>query len=186
MNKEEQRKKLLAQRGNLASTKRKEKSEIIRKKLFEEQEFQQAQRILIYIDFNNEVRTIDIIKKMLADTKEVIVPITGEEKLYLSELKDLTELKPNDYGILEPKEKYMRLVKEESLDLIVAPGVGFDRSCNRIGYGGGYYDRLLAIVPQVPVIALSFAEQIIDLIETTTHDQKVDKIITEQEIISCK
>ena len=54
MNKEEQRKKLLAQRGNLASTKRKEKSERIRKKLFEEQEFQNAQRILIYIDFNNE------------------------------------------------------------------------------------------------------------------------------------
>lgn len=189
MRKAEQRKKLLALRSDLSIAKVEQKSQIIKNKLLNSQEFNQAHTILIYINFKNEVQTKALIKKMLAQNKQVIVPITNtqEKKLYLSELKDFNkELKPSKYGILEPKTKYRRLIAPEELELIVAPGVGFDRQCNRLGYGGGYYDRLLSALPYVPVVALAFIEQIVNEIKTSVYDQKVDKIITEQEIIKLK
>ena len=186
MNKEEQRQKLLAVRNDLSALEVEQKSEIIKNKLFNRQEFNQSQTILIYVDFKNEVKTKSIIKNMLEQNKRVIVPITNsqEKKLYLSELKDFEkELTPSTYGILEPKANYRRLIEPEELDLIIAPGVGFDKKCNRIGYGGGYYDRLLASIPQVPVIALAFIEQIVGEIKTSSYDQKVDEVITDQRII---
>lgn len=186
MTKQEQRQKILARRSNLSQLEVTEKSEIIKNKLFNNQEFNQAQTILIYVNFDNEVQTETIIKNMLAQDKRVIVPITNdqEKKLELSELKEFTkELTPSQYGILEPKTEYRRLIEPEELDLIVAPGVGFDQHFNRLGYGGGYYDRLLSSIPDVPVVALAFIEQIVDKIKTDAHDQKVDKIITDQKII---
>ncbi|MBM7556289.1 5-formyltetrahydrofolate cyclo-ligase [Halanaerobacter jeridensis] len=190
MTKEEQREKLLEIRNNLSTTEVKEKSKLIKKRLFATEEYNTAQTILIYISFNNEVRTKAIIKKLLAEDKRVIVPITDteEKRLYLSELKNFEqELTPSStYGILEPKPEYRRLINKEELDLIIAPGVGFDDSCNRIGYGGGYYDRLLASDPQVLTIALAFSEQLAEQIKTSCHDQKVEKIITDKKIISCK
>ena len=189
MNKEEQREKILEIRNSLSDKEVKQKSRLIKKKLFSTEEYKQAQTILIYINFNNEVRTKTIVKKMLTEDKRVIVPITNSQanKLDLSELKDFeTELAPSSYGILEPKPEFRRLISAEELDLIIAPGVGFDEECNRLGYGGGYYDRLLASVPQVTTIALAFFNQITDQIITSSYDQKVDQIITEKKTISYK
>ena len=184
MTKEEQREKLLKIRDSLSGSEIEQKSNKIKEKLFDRQEFKSAKTVLIYIDFRNEVQTQAVIKEMLKGSKRVIVPITGEKRLYLSELRDFEEeLTKNRYGILEPQDKYQRLVKVEKLDLIIAPGVGFDEAGNRIGYGGGYYDRLLASIPEVPVLALSFSEQIVDKIKTSAYDQQVDKVITDKRII---
>ncbi|MFO7819424.1 MAG: 5-formyltetrahydrofolate cyclo-ligase [Halanaerobacter sp.] len=184
MTKEEQREKLLKIRDSLSVQEIEQKSSKIKEKLFDTQEFKSAETVLIYIDFRNEVQTKEVIKEILTGSKRVIVPIMGEKRLYLSELRDFeTELEKSRYGILEPQDRYQRLVKAEELDLIIAPGVGFDEQGNRMGYGGGYYDRLLASIPKVPVLALSFAEQIVEQIKVSAHDQQVDKVITDKRII---
>ncbi|MGM0368790.1 MAG: 5-formyltetrahydrofolate cyclo-ligase [Bacillota bacterium] len=186
MTKREQRKKLLAIRKKLSAREVRAKSKSITTQLFNTEEFDQARTILSYIDFNNEVKTKPIIKRMLADSKRVVVPITdrAENRLYLSELRDFDkELEVGSYGILEPKEEYQRLIQPCKLDLILMPGLGFDHQRNRIGYGGGYYDRLLAEIPEVETIALAFEEQLVANIKTSSHDCKVKQIITETRII---
>ncbi|MGM0501707.1 MAG: 5-formyltetrahydrofolate cyclo-ligase, partial [Bacillota bacterium] len=189
MDKEQQRKEQLTIRKKLSDQKVSEKSKKIAEKLFNNSVFQEAETILIYINFKNEVKTKKIIKQMLKENKRVIVPITdqAEKRLYLSELKDFNqELSSGAYGILEPKEEYRRFVAPQELDLIILPGVAFDQQGNRIGYGGGYYDRLLTAVPHVKTIALAFTEQIIDKVKTSVYDQKVEQIITDKRVVDCK
>jgi 5-formyltetrahydrofolate cyclo-ligase len=86
---------------------------------------------------------------------------------------------------LEPKKNYIKEVSIESIDLIIVPGVVFDRNGNRIGHGMGYYDRLLKKSHNIPRIGLAFEFQIVKKIEAEEHDERIDMIITEDRIINC-
>lgn len=87
-------------------------------------------------------------------------------------------------GILEPIDDSI-VVKKEDIDLIIVPGTVFDREFNRIGYGGGYYDRYLEdIAYKNNKVVLAYDFQIIDKIESEEHDIKMDLIITDKEVIS--
>ncbi|MFO8077239.1 MAG: 5-formyltetrahydrofolate cyclo-ligase [Thermoplasmatota archaeon] len=174
--------------------KQKEKQEIlyhsqnIIKKLMDLSVFQQAEQILCYVSYNNEVHTHQLIQKMLKmKNKTVIVPIsdTKTHTLQISKLQRFTDLKPGAYGILEPKKEKQNLIPLETIDAIIVPGVGFDHKGNRIGQGGSYYDWLLRH-SNATTIALAFEFQIIPIIPTDAHDQSVDYIITEKQIINCK
>lgn len=151
--------------------------------------YKNANYIMAYIDFRNEVKTEKLIKKSLEIGKKIIIPIslTESRELLLSELKDYdNELTTGAYGILEPKKEYIREVAPEILDLIIVPGVVFDKRGYRIGYGGGYYDRfLLNINKSVPKVALAFNFQIVEKINEEKHDIPVDYIITDKNIIKC-
>ncbi|GAB6138281.1 5-formyltetrahydrofolate cyclo-ligase [Halanaerobaculum tunisiense] len=187
MTKVKQRKKLLARRDNLSPRARAEKSRQIKKYLFAQPEFKEASRIMFYVAFRSEVATKAMIEQALELGKEIVVPITNSEEktLQLSLLTDYEqELEPGTYGILEPKAQYRRLVKPQTMDLLVVPGSGFDKQGNRLGYGGGYYDRLFAAVGNPPKLAIAFAIQIVAEIKTEAHDISVDKVITEQGVIN--
>jgi 5-formyltetrahydrofolate cyclo-ligase len=185
--KESQRKKILAKRDSLSEEEIEKKSSQIKQKLFKQAELETADRIMLFVSFGSEVRTEAMIKTLLAEEKEVVVPVIDDEEkeLVLSRLTDYDhELELGSYGILEPAPEYQRWVEPESLDLIVAPGVAFDEEKNRLGYGGGYYDRLLAKTrPGISIIALGFNLQIVDEVITDEHDLPVTKIITEQRMI---
>ncbi|MBE0584168.1 MAG: 5-formyltetrahydrofolate cyclo-ligase, partial [Desulfofustis sp.] len=88
--------------------------------------------------------------------------------------------------IPEPRETLLpqRLVAPIDLDLIILPGSVFDRRGGRFGYGGGYYDRLLAQVPNATRIALAFELQVVDRLPLADHDELLDRIVTEQRIIT--
>jgi 5-formyltetrahydrofolate cyclo-ligase len=87
-------------------------------------------------------------------------------------------------GIPEPQVLNDHALVIDEVDLIVIPGVAFDYACNRLGYGGGYYDMLLAQrKKKAPIIALAYEEQIVDKIPSESHDIKVDMIITDKKII---
>ena len=73
----------------------------------------------------------------------------------------------------------------ETFDLVLVPGLAFDRTGNRLGAGKGYYDRFLAGM-KAPKIALAFAFQIVEPVPTAPHDQRVDMIVTEDEVITCR
>ena len=98
-------------------------------------------------------------------------------------INSLDELIVDNYGILEPKYVDKNNIGD-NFDLIIMPGVAFDRCGNRIGYGGGYYDKyLLNIKEDIKKIALAYDIQVIDDIHREKHDIKVDCIITEKEIV---
>ncbi len=113
-----------------------------------------------------------------------MVPTIQKEtkEFQIFDLTDWNELEPGVFGILEIHHKDRVTHPLNNIDLIIVPGVAFDKSGYRLGYGGGYYDSLLTIYPK-PSIGLSYECQLVDEVPCDPHDQPVDKIITEQQII---
>ncbi len=179
---------ILDKRKNLSEKSHKDYSKTIINNIIESDFYRKAKIIMCFISFGNEVDTHDFIKYSLDNNKEIAVPITFPENRELkpSLLKSFDELEPGFYDILTPKEEFIRFIDPNDLDLIIVPGVVFDRNGYRVGYGGGYYDRFLAKLPGVPRLAISFDLQIIDQVPREDFDIPVDYIYTEKQIISCK
>lgn len=152
--------------------------------------FSQAGTVLFYIDVRDELRTQASVREVLQTTVKVVVPYCEGDLLRLVEIQDFAELIPGTYGILEPaielRQSATRLVLPTEIDLALIPGLGFDRRGARIGFGKGYYDRLLAQFREdCPRVALAFDCQLVDFIPMTPHDQFVDFIVTESGIHEC-
>ncbi|MEN3039288.1 MAG: 5-formyltetrahydrofolate cyclo-ligase [Candidatus Kryptonium sp.] len=180
------RKQILAIRDSLDPNEAREKSKAIFKNLKNLSLFNFAKTIHIYVSSKkNEVDTIEIINYLLSQDKKVIVPVVDKELKILrhSELKNLSELEKSTFGILEPRE--LREIDIKEIDLVIAPAIAVDRKGNRIGFGGGYYDKFLSLV-QCPKIALVYGFQVVAQIEPTPNDVPVDFIITETELIDCR
>lgn len=185
--KAELRKELLSKRDNLREKEIEVKSVMIKGRLFNLSEFRDANFILFYAAFRNEVKTESMIKEALLSGKRVALPIVSKKKdrLLISEIKDYDkELAPGAYNIPEQKEKYQKLKLFHEVDLVILPGVGFDEKGNRLGYGGGFYDRLLSETDhRVTLIGLAYEIQITPRIHRSPHDVRVDKIVTEKRVI---
>lgn len=166
------------------------KSNEIRKRLFILYEFVQAKNVLFYVSTGNEVDTQELIKYQLTlKDKIILVPYTFKKdfRLHISELKNFNELTPKDFGILEPKEQYKRDFNPDKLDIVIVPGIVFDKRGYRIGYGYGYYDRFLKkLNPKTIKIALAFDFQLINRILQEEHDVPMDIIITDKEVLRIK
>jgi|LGOV01.1.fsa_nt_gb 5-formyltetrahydrofolate cyclo-ligase len=176
------RKETLNKRKNLTTKEVQEKSQNIYNRLIS-LALLNKQNTLLYMDFRNEVATSQMIQTVIEHTGFVLLPRVTGKQLTIHKIQNLEELVLSDYGILEPKVGY-NLVDYTEIDLILAPGVAFDRQCFRLGYGGGFYDKLLSQKrKEVPVIALAFDCQLIETVPTEPHDYKMDMIITEMEII---
>ena len=136
---------------------------------------------MFYVSKHYEVDTHQMIDESITMGKKVVVPITLKEEkmLKLSELKDrVKELIKSHYGIHEPGEKYIRPVSFKSVDLMVIPGLAFDRSGHRLGHGGGYYDRFLKEVPStIFTVGLAFDFQVVDKLPTHATDIPVKRIL---------
>lgn len=153
---------------------------VIFNKLINSKEYIYSKHIFIYVSFNNEVDTYRIIEYALKDNKCVYVPkvISKEEGMKAVQIKSVKELKEGMYGILEPASLEFA-VDEQVIDLIVIPGIAFDISGGRVGYGGGFYDRFLKkLSSNVVKLALAYDFQIVDKVPTEIHDMLVDRIIT--------
>ena len=148
--------------------------------LINSQLYSKAKSIFIYISFGSEINTKDIISKALKDNKKVYMPkIYKEDKsMKAIRLKSFNDLKENSMGILEPIDDNDCIDKKE-IDLILVPGVVFDFNGNRIGYGGGYYDRYLQDIKGISnKVVLAYDFQIVDSIEPEAHDISFDYIIS--------
>ena len=178
------RKKFRAARNGLSPREIEEKSGKIAEELFKLPEYRAAKNILYYVSFGSEVNTHEMIKESLKAGKRVFVPITDLKNncLHISEVKDPgLELAPSTFGILEPKKECIVPAEKKLIDLIIAPGIAFDRDFNRIGYGGGFYDGLFS-EPGVNAVkaALCFEIQLTEGIPTKLTDRKVDILVTEK------
>lgn len=140
-----------------------------------------------YLHVGSEVRTKGIVKWALSNGRRVIVPITdrANKRLIFSELKapDL-ELGKGNYGVPEPKPEFRRSVPLEQADVVLVPGVAWDRRGYRIGYGAGYYDRSInALRTRLIKIGLAYEFQLVPRVPRSRYDRRVDKIATERRII---
>ena len=183
------REALLNKRNSIMPEEKKKKESAIRKRLFASVDFKKAKSILFYASFKSEVDTIKCIQHAVKLKKMIALPGVDREKkeLRLYKIKDISELESGYMGIMEPRAAKSREKGLKNIDVAIVPGAGFDKNGNRIGYGFGYYDKLLS-KPEKPVttIALAFEEQIVSKVPNESHDVKIDKIITEKRVINCK
>ena len=157
------------------------------KTLVDSEEYKKAKTILWYLDARSEVRTRHFIPAALQSDKKIIVPYCVDGFLQLFHLKTMDDLSVGMYKILEPKTELRDLpehrVEVQDIDLIVVPGVAFDRRGARMGHGFGYYDKLLEHARKdTPFIALAFECQLFPEIPTAPHDMFMDKLITEKTV----
>lgn len=186
LEKKKLREKVLQKRDSLSKEEWSRKSNQIFKKLVSLEELASARNIFIFINFRSEVNTKPIIEFLLSHNKNVIVPYTDTEKkqLRLFYLNNFSELKIGTYGILEPDSEKAKEAALEDVDLVIMPGSVFDLKGGRIGYGGGFYDRLLpSLRPDVKTIAIAFELQIVDEVPMGYYDRRVNLIVTEDRII---
>lgn len=153
--------------------------------------FQQADTVLFYVHIRTEVRTLAALEAALASGKRIGIPYCVGDRLDLFHLESFDELEKATFGILEPRLGVRSLpekrLRAEELDLVLVPGVAFDPGGSRIGYGRGYFDRLLSEVrDSTPRIALAFQCQIFDAIPVSQHDIPMTGIVTEQQIYDCR
>lgn len=178
------RNKILNIRKNLILEEKIKLDEKIYSKLFNNEMFSKAKNIFIYISFGTEINTKPIIEKALEENKNIYIPkiYKSDRSMKAIKLNSFKDLKENSMGILEPVQDG-DYIDKENIDLIIVPGVVFDEEGNRIGYGGGYYDRYLSDIKEVSnKIALAYELQVLDFIGEEKHDIKVDYIITEEKV----
>lgn len=157
--------------------------------------YARSETVMWYVGCKSEVKTQQAISEALASDKCIVIPYCtkddlGRNKLGLWRLQDFSELTTGLWGIMEPpRARWGEPGKEmapEMIDLIMVPGVGFDRHGGRVGHGAGYYDRLLSKVrPDAVLCGVCFESQLFDRIAMESHDVAMDFIITEKMIYTC-
>lgn len=185
MDKKEIRKEIISTRNSVDMIIRQKWDKTIFENLINSNFYNEAKSIFIFISYGSEVDTIRIIEHSLKTGKEVYVPKTYKDIKEMKAVKitNLTNMVKDKMGILEPIDVSKDSIGE-SFDLIIMPGVAFDFFGNRIGYGGGYYDKYLSSYKEkTEKVALAYHMQLLNKIETEEHDIKVDYIITEKNII---
>lgn len=180
--KAEVRKSCLMQRATLGEQDRKSRSLIIQQRLWDLLEFQKAETVMLFLNFRDEVETTATAEAVLAGKKRLILPRCAPKGVILPlEVSNLAlDLELGAWEIREPKLTNAE-VNPLEIDLVVVPGAGFDLQGNRLGYGGGFYDRFFErLRDSVPKVALSFECQIIGQVPVDEHDVKMTKLITEK------
>lgn len=128
-----------------------------------------------YLPYNQEVRTVPILEQALRDGKRVAVPKVYGDTMCFIYMDDLSRVGEGYAGIPEPLDDGP--VAEDKNALVLMPGLAFDKSGNRMGYGGGFYDKFLAEEPDHPTVALCYAFQMVESIPCETYDIPVDCVL---------
>ncbi|MBF0595355.1 MAG: 5-formyltetrahydrofolate cyclo-ligase [Candidatus Omnitrophica bacterium] len=158
------------------------KNKVICSKLLILPDFQKAKTILFYCSFNGEVNTFPMMEKAIEFKKRVAVPFIKKEtkQIIVMLIESTKELVSGSYGIPEPPFKPANVVDPLDLDLVLVPGVAFDKANNRLGRGAGYYDRFLSQLPStIPTVGLAYDFQLVPaLTGLEPHDRPVAHVLT--------
>ena len=144
--------------------------------LFRHPAYQAARSLYGYLSYNQEVRTIPIMRQAQADGKRVAVPKVYGDTMKFLWLDDLDAVAPGAYNIPEPIADEPEADDETAL--VLMPGLAFDPEGHRCGYGGGFYDKFLAAHPNHPTIALCYGFQMFDHLDVDAHDIPVDAVLS--------
>ncbi|MCX5687957.1 MAG: 5-formyltetrahydrofolate cyclo-ligase [Candidatus Omnitrophica bacterium] len=164
---------------------RRQRSRVVHKKLFLNESFLKSKCVMLYCSKGTgEVETRPIIKQALKMGKKVVLPVTLVRNRNIKPvyLRDIKKLGKGPYGIYEPRGPLNRTPAElKNIDLVIVPGIAFDRNHNRIGRGKGYYDNFLRSLPKKgkSKIGLGFRFQLLDKVPTTKRDIPLTSVLTD-------
>ncbi|HEY5672964.1 MAG TPA: 5-formyltetrahydrofolate cyclo-ligase [Malonomonas sp.] len=179
------RQELLTRRKQLGVAEHRHLSQQAQRRLIESDCFKAARTLALYSAINNEVQTELLFAAAVAEGKRVSYPRVRSTVLEFVEVVSLPHLQLGSFGVAEPQRGELLPVTE--IDLLVVPGVAFDRSGHRLGYGKGFYDRELARVSSAAVsVGLCFDFQLCGRLPSESHDQPVRFIATETQFIPCR
>ena len=181
------RQSILALRRGLPDAERLTQSRRVWERVVTLSGYQRARVILGYMAFDHEVLTDGLIRQAMASGKQLVLPMVqaGGQHLRLYAIEALErDVAPGYRGILEPQPQHVRAVAPTALDLALVPGVAFDLQGGRLGFGVGFYDRLLSqLPPGLPKVGLAFDFQVISRLPHQPHDVILDAIVTDSRII---
>ena len=141
-----------------------------------------ARTVMAFWSFGSEVDTAPLIHRLLDEGRTVALPRTEGPDIVPVTYERGDPVRSTAYGAMEPP--LGRVLGADELDLVVVPGVAFDRGGNRIGYGRGFYDRLLSGRRRdVPAVAIAFGIQVVDAVPIGGADRRIDAIVTEDKVI---
>ena len=146
--------------------------------------YRRARTICWYIGIRDEVPTLAMVDQAVRDGRSAAAPWRAGERLELFSIGGRADLAPASFSLLEPapavRADPARRVEPEAIDLFVVPGVAFDRHGGRLGYGRGYYDRLLALArPDAAIVGLAYEAQVVERVPTEPHDVPMGAVVTE-------
>lgn len=185
--KRELRAQLLQQRNALPTEVRRQASESIQHTLLGMPVFQSAAVFMVYMSMGSEICLDDLSRQLLRLGKRVVIPYLHAQpgKMDASEILDWDrELTKGKFNTLVQKPEFYRPSDPWDIDIIILPAVAFDKQGNRLGYGGGYYDRYLKrLSPKTVLIGVNYVMQVVDTLPAYPHDMPVDIIVHEQGLI---
>lgn len=178
------RKTLLKRRLSLTVSEKVEASRVIQDIFMASPEYLAANSIAIYSAVNGEVSTDKVMSHTLSVGKALFLPAVEGDLMRFRRINSLDDFVVGSFGIMQPGFE-CAIADPEDIDIIVVPGVGFDRSGQRIGYGKGYYDRTLhRLEGRGRLIAFCYDCQLVDSLAGEQHDVSMDRIITEQRVVN--
>ena len=151
------------------------RSQALAEQFLASEAYRNAKSIYGYLPYNQEVRTVPMLERALRDGKRVAVPkVYGDEMRFIY-MEDLSLVEKSDMGIPEPVADGP--IGDDPTALVLMPGLAFTVNGDRMGYGGGYYDKFLAAEPGHPTVALCYAFQMVEELPTQDHDIPVDLVL---------
>src|SRR3989344_4436157 len=175
--------KILEKRNSLSKEEVIEKSRKIKLNLFNLESYKKSKTAMFFVSFSSEVNTQDMINESIG-RKTAIAPKVVQNEIEPSVIIDLDSLIPSGkFGIPEPIE--LMKIAYKNIDLVLVPGIAFDKEGHRICYVFGYYDKFLKKVPKAVKIGLCFDFQVVDKVPREEHDVPVDLIVTEKGVLEC-
>ena len=189
MNKKpELRKKFALFRNSIPKERRIDDAAEIFRRLVESVYYKRSETVFVYVSFKSEVSTDLLIAKIIRDKGLAVVPLcdTKTHTMRLIGIESKAQLEPGSYGIFEPKRKLLESGEltefdKNEIDLAIVPGLAFDNSGLRLGYGGGYYDRFLTGFKGCS-IGLAYPECMTENLPETEYDCRVDGVICPEEM----
>ncbi|WP_069366626.1 5-formyltetrahydrofolate cyclo-ligase [Salisediminibacterium beveridgei] len=147
-------------------------------KLFHSAVWKRAETVSLTLSLSHELNTAEIINQGLVEGKKLVIPRCqpANRTMTFYPFTDRSSLIRSSFGVLEPDPDVLTPVDPEEIDLIIVPGIAFTSSGQRIGHGGGYYDRFLAKHPDIETVSLVLQEQLVKEIPTEVHDINIKQI----------
>ena len=183
------RKSIILKRKALSNLKQNEKSLIVTRRLLDMGEFKTSKAVFCFLSTAHEVKTEEIILKAFRLGKDVLVPLLNPQEgdMQVVRISRDTRFAIGKYGVREPSLKTREVVSSACIDFVIAPGLAFDIFGNRIGYGGGHYDKLFKnISNDVTRVAVGYDFQIIVSVPHSDFDESVHFIVTETKTLRCQ
>lgn len=143
-------------------------------------ELKKAKKIMFYLPIHGEVDLHFLFEKLKARKKFILPRVKNESALHLFYISRIEDVEKGSFNIMEPK-LHLKKAALKDVDAVLVPGVVFSKNGHRIGYGKGFYDRLLKKA-RIPKIGVAYEFQIVENIEGQIHDTPMDMIVTEKKI----